>query len=89
MTPAFLVGALLLATLSYYVGRARGIGSASRRWLVVVNEVERAWTVTAKYIHGAHVTSEQALLEALGRATQRIADLKDQLDRTAIPAERN
>lgn len=77
--------------VGYFIGRARGIEEAGRRWLAVMKRTELAWTITYRSLHQTHAALAEALLAGLMRAKETIVDLRERLEATltATPTERN
>lgn len=90
--PAYLVAASAVTVslaVGYFIGRARGIEHAGRRWLAVLNRTELGWTLTYRAMHQTHLALEEALVGGLTAAREAVLVLRARLDATAVPKERN
>lgn len=90
--PAYLVVASAVTVsmaVGYFVGRARGIEHAGRRWLAVLNLTELQWTRTYRSMHQTHENLESVLVQGILAARAAVDELRARLDATAVPKERN
>jgi hypothetical protein len=95
MTPETFLGlaALVGGAVGYLIGRSVGRdlerAAAARRSAQAIAAVDAMWENALKVVHRLHGVAESALLSRLEQNATTIRDLRDALDRTAIPRERN